>query len=210
MPVVNIEQHPNGSTTAVWEITETEEMLMQYISNPNRVLEELSATTHPQRRLERLAVRALLNKLSAGDRCLRYHDNGRPFFANSTANISISHTKRFAAIIYNEKTLVGCDIECYTRDFSTVKQKALSNVEREYLIDRQHNLQLSILWCAKEAVYKCVVEDGIDFAAQIFIQPFLPEEKGKLTALYTGSTGLTTKFDLRYKTIDDHIMVWTM
>ncbi|MDR0296316.1 MAG: 4'-phosphopantetheinyl transferase superfamily protein [Prevotellaceae bacterium] len=211
MPLVNIEYQPEGSRIAIWEITETEEMLMQCISEHDRVLEDLVSTAHPQRRLERLAVRALLkNVLNKQDVHLQHYDNGRPYLANSTTNISISHTKHFAAIIYNEKAPVGCDIECYTRDFSAVEQKALSDEERKYLSDKCHNLQLCLLWCAKEAIYKCVKEDSVDFARQIFVKKFIPKEKGKLSALYTNSIGFATEFILRYKMIENYLMVWTV
>jgi len=210
MPLVNVEYQPDGSRIAVWEITETEEMLMQCISEHDRVLEDLMSTTHPQRRLERLAARALLKNVLNKDVHLQHDDNGRPYLANSTANISISHTKRFAVIIYNEKLPVGCDIERHNRNFSAVEQKALSDEEREYLSDKCRNLQLCLLWCAKEAIYKCVKEDGVDFARQIFVKKFIPREKGKLTAVYTNSDGLVTEFTLRYKMMDRHLMVWTV
>jgi phosphopantetheinyl transferase len=210
MPVVNIEHHPNGSTVVIWEIIETEAAFLQHVSGPDNVLEELVLINNPQRRLERLAVRALLDKLPDRKVCLRYHDNGRPFLANNSGYISICHTKRFAAVTYNEKYPVGCDMECRSRNFSAVEKKALSEKERRYLNDKEHNFQLCLLWCAKEAVYKCVGEDGIDFARQIFIEEFSPGEKGTLKAIYTGHNGLETAFELCYKTFENHAVVWTM
>jgi len=209
MPVVDIEHHANGSVTAVWEITETEETLTQYAAEPD-FPEEFPPAANLQRRLERLAVRALLKNVIGEKTALRHHDNGRPFLLNSTANISISHAKRFAAIIYNEAAAVGIDVECLSRNFSAVETKALSDEERQYLSDEHRNFQLCILWCAKEAIYKCVEDDGIDFAQQIFIEKFTPSAKGKLTARYTKHDGHAIKFELRYKTIDDYVMVWVM
>ena len=209
MPVIDIEKRLSGSIIAVWEITETEEMLMQYAPDTNHALDDFTPVANPQRRLERLAVRALLNNVTGEKVYLRHNNNGRPFLANRTANISISHTKGFAAIIYNEEKTVGIDIEYLSRDFSTVEKKALSDKERKYLSDEHRNLQLCILWCAKEVVYKCVEENGIDFARQIFIEKFIPERKGTLTAVYTDNDDLETKFELHYKTIDDYLIVWT-
>ena len=206
MPLVNIAERHNGSTIAVWEITETEEMLRRYLAED---VDKSLLSGHPRRRLERLATQVLLNTMTTERACLCHHENGRPYLENNKANISISHTKRFVAVIYNENETVGCDIECCMRDFSAVEKKALSDEERAYLSDEHRNFQLCILWCAKETIYKCVSEDGIDFAQQIFIEKFLPEEKGTLTARYTNNAGLVTKFRLQYKTIDDHVMVWT-
>ncbi len=210
MPVLNIEQYRNGTIVAIWEITEPEEELMEYASIPNNELEELLLTVNPQRRLERLAVRALLNSMMNEKVYLRHHDNGRPFISNNIANLSISHTKRFVAIIYHENEPVGIDIECLSRNFAAVEHKALSDQEREYLSDKHRNTQLCILWCAKEAIYKYISENGIDFAQQIFIEKFTPKKKGKITAIYTDADGRETEFKLQYNTIEDHLMMWTI
>jgi len=210
MALVNVEYQHDGSKIAVWKITETEETLMQCLSESANTLEELMSVAHPQRRLERLAVRALLKNVLNEEVHLSHYDNGRPFLQNIATNISISHTKHFAAIICNEEKKVGIDIERLSRNFSAVEQKALSDEEREYLSAEHRNLQLCVLWCAKEAIYKCVEEDGIDFARQIFIQKFIPRKKGKLIAVYTNDKGNETKFELRYKMMDNHLLVWTV
>ncbi|MCL2097986.1 MAG: 4'-phosphopantetheinyl transferase superfamily protein [Bacteroidales bacterium] len=205
MPVIHIAQQGKGSIIAVWKITETEEFFTQH---HDCRLDEYQHIAHPQRRLERLAVMALLSSMIKSKVCLRHHDNGRPYLDNSKANISITHSKGFAAVIYNENEAVGIDMESLSRDFSAVERKALSDKERAYLSDECRNLQLCMLWCAKEAIYKCVSEEGIDFAQQIFIEEFTPKTKGILTALYTNNDRSVTKFKLRYQTIDDHILVY--
>ncbi len=208
MPVINIEHHRNRSITAVWEITETEEELLRDASIPNNEAEELLLTTNPQRRLERIAVRVLLNKVLGEKVYLRHHDNGRPFLPNNTANLSITHTQRFAAIIYNEDEPVGIDMEALHRDFSAVEHKALSDEERNYLSGKHRKEQLCILWCAKEALYKFISENGIDFARQLYVEKFSPKKQGKLKATYTDNDGWETDFELRYETVKDHMMVW--
>ena len=56
-------QLKNGAEISVWEVTETEEELLNIISIPNDELEELFIIKSEARRREKLAVRALLNTI---------------------------------------------------------------------------------------------------------------------------------------------------
>jgi phosphopantetheinyl transferase len=193
---------------AVWKIEESEEELRKQCAVPHDELEEMNYISNPQRRIERLAVRVLLNKVLGEKVYLGYHDNGRPFLQNNVANISITHTKQFVAISYNPLLDVGIDMESLARQFSAVERKALSDKERDYLTDKHRHLQLCLIWCAKEAIYKRFSENGVDFAAQMQIEKFTPKEKGKLTATYTNSERAQTELILHYELIEDHVLVW--
>jgi 4'-phosphopantetheinyl transferase EntD len=103
---------------------------------------------------------------------------------------------------------VGIDMESLARNFSAVEIKALSDEEREYLSDKHRHTQLCLIWCAKEALYKRFSESGVDFAAQICIEKFVPKSDGKLTATYTNSEGKQMEFTLHYEIIENHALVW--
>jgi phosphopantetheine--protein transferase-like protein len=193
---------------AVWKIEESEEDLRSLCAVPHDELEELNYMTNPQRRRERLAVRVLLNKVLGEKAYLGHHDNGRPFLQNNVANISITHTKQFAAIIYNPTLDVGIDMESLARNFNAVEKKALSDEERAYLSDKHRHTQLCLIWSAKEALYKRFSESGIDFSTQMHIEKFTPKNEGKLTATYTNNEGEQMELTLHYKIIEDHVLVW--
>lgn len=199
----------NKARIYVWEITESEEELRAICSPiPNDELEELEILKSPSRRKEKLAVRALLNELFPEKVYLGHHDNGKPYIQNYADEISISHTSRFACIITHPEEDVGIDIECYNRDFSAVEKKALSEEEIEDLGEKNHNLQLAIYWCAKEAIYKRMSQNGVDFAEQIELERFNPRQDGELEAIFTHKDGEEDEFDLEYEVIEDHVMVW--
>jgi 4'-phosphopantetheinyl transferase EntD len=208
MAVFSITPHKCGSVVAVWKIEEPEEALRQQCAVPQNELEELNYISSPQRRMERLAVRVLLNNVLGEKVYLGHHDNGRPFLQNNVANISITHTRQFAAIIYHPTLDVGIDRESLSRNFSAVEIKALSDEERGYLSEKHRHAQLCLIWCAKEALYKRFSEDGVDFAAQMYIEKFIPKSEGKLTAVYTSSEGKLIAFTLHYEIIEDHALVW--
>ena len=199
----------NGATIAIWEITESEDDLRTLCSPiPNDELEELEILRSEARRKEKLAVRALLNELYPEKVYLGHHDNGKPYIQNCADEISISHTNRFVAIITHDEEDVGIDIECVNRDFSAVEKKALSEEEIDDLSDKNHNLQLAIYWCAKEAIYKRMSQRRVDFAEQIELEKFTPRRDGELEAVFIHKDGEEEEFELEYEMIEDQVMVW--
>lgn len=198
----------NGAEISVWEITESEQELLDIISVPNEELEELLIIRSEARRREKLAVRALLNTIFNDKVYLGHHDNGSPFIQNNSIHISITHTTRFVAIITHPTEDVGIDIESLDRDFSAVEKKALSEEEREDLSDKNRELHLAIYWCAKEALYKRMSQHGVDFAKQMEVERFTPREEGEIEAIFIGKDGLIEEFDLEYEVFENHVMVW--
>jgi phosphopantetheine--protein transferase-like protein len=199
----------NEAVIGVWQVTETEEELIELSSTPSDEMEEISFIRSESLRKQRLAVRALLNTLFDEKVYLSHHDNGKPYLENNPVNISISHTEKYVAVILHEEENVGIDIESLDRDFSAVEKKALSEDEIDDLEDEKRNEQLAIYWCAKEAVYKLLSRYNVDFAEQIEIERFRPRGEGELEATFT-SKNEEEEFDLEYITFDRHVLVWVV
>ncbi|MDR1681198.1 MAG: 4'-phosphopantetheinyl transferase superfamily protein [Prevotellaceae bacterium] len=210
MPLYSIEKPKDGSTIAIWEQTETEAELQEMCSLTNSEREEMLFITHEQRRKERLTVHLLLHQLLNKKFYLGYHDNGRPFLQNEIGDISIAHTRRFVCIIHHVTGHVGIDIESLDRDFSAVEKKVLAESERDYLSEKNRNLQLCLIWGAKEAIYKYVCETGVNFAGQIEVGRFTPRRQGKLNVQFIDKEGDRVEFILHYRMVDDHAMVWVV
>ena len=200
----------NGATIYVWDITESEEDLLNLTSIPNEELEDLNLIKNESRRKEKLAVRALLNEIFDDRVYLGHHDNGKPYLQNQLTEISITHSERFVAIITHPYEDVGIDIESLDRDFSAVEKKVLSEEELDDLSDseRKRDMQLPIYWCAKEAIYKRMSILGVDFAEQIEVERFNPRKDGELEATFIHKDGTELEFELEYMIFDNHIMVW--
>lgn len=200
----------NGAKIYVWHITETEEELRGSNSIPDDELEELTFIKSEARRKEKLAERALLNEIFEEKVYLGHHDNGRPYLQNMAMEISISHSSDYVAIILHPDEDMGIDIEGLDRDFSAVEKKALSEEEIDDLSDRKRSLQLAIYWCAKEAIFKRMSLNGVDFAEQIEIEKFNPHDEGELEATFFHKDGTEVEFELEYMTFDNHVMVWVV
>ncbi|MBQ3206884.1 MAG: 4'-phosphopantetheinyl transferase superfamily protein [Bacteroidales bacterium] len=198
----------NKAEIAVWQVTETEEELLNITSVPNDELEEISLFRNESQRKQKLAVRALINEMFEEKMYLNHHDNGKPYLENCATNISITHTDKYVAVITHEEEEVGIDIESLERDFSAVEKKALSEDEIDDLEDEKKNEQLAIYWCAKEAIFKRMSQNRVDFAEQIEVEKFRPKGEGELEATFIHKDEFEEEFDLEYLMFDRHVLVW--
>lgn len=200
----------NGAEISVWQITETEQELIDLSSVPTDEMEEIMLMGSESQRKQRLAVRALLNEVFEDKVYLSHHDNGKPYLENCITNISITHTERYVAIITHDEDDLGIDIESLDRDFSAVEKRALSEDERDDLDDDADDRkeQLAIYWCAKEAIYKRMSQNRVDFAEQIEVEDFNLRNEGELEATFIHKDGHEEDFELGYMTFDRHVLVW--
>ena len=200
----------NKAIIGVWQVTETESELKALTSVPTDEMEEILLIRNESQRKQKLAVRALLNELFDEKMYLNHHDNGKPFLENCVTNISITHTDKYVAVITHDEDDLGIDIESLDRDFSAVEKKALSEEEIEDLDEDTKNEQLAIYWCAKEAIFKRMSQNRVDFAEQIEVERFRPKGEGELEATFIHKDEHEEEFELQYMTFDRHVLVWVV
>ena len=198
----------NKAEIAVWQVTETEEELMKLSSVPTDEMEEISLFRSENQRRQKLAVRALLNEVFEEKMYLNHHDNGKPYLENCVTNISITHTDNYVAIIISDDDELGIDIESLDRNFAPVEQKALSEDEIDDLDDDQKNEQLAIYWCAKEAIFKRMSQNRVNYAEQIEVEKFNLKNEGELEATFIHKDEYEEDFELEYMMFDRHVLVW--
>ena len=153
---------PDG-LLAVEPIGELSELEAQATAAELELLEGISSKS---RRAERLAWRGLLRKV-AGEECrVSYSKQGTPCIENSQYKyISVSHCADCVALLLSDKPC-GVDVERVERNFERVARKYISDAEREGLpVDSP--LKMAAVWCAKEALYKMMSREGVDFLRDI-------------------------------------------
>ena len=198
----------NKAEIAVCHVTESEQELLGLTSVPNDELEEISLFRNENHRRQKLAVRALINEVFEEKMYLNHHDNGKPYFENCATTISITHTDKYVAIIIHDEDEVGIDVESLDRDFSVVEKKALSEDEIDDLEKDKRNEQLAIYWCAKEAIFKRMSQNRVDFAEQIEVEKFNVRKEGELEATFIHKDEHEEEFELEYMIFDRHVLVW--
>lgn len=158
MPLLLEENIQPDVKLAIWEISETLEdffTLYPYTEILCSSVKDLYKSA--DRRCEIVAVRLLIRKILGGDVSLFHKKNGQPYLS-SGMNISISHTRGFAAIIVSQSKKVSIDIEYISKRIERIKHKFMRNDE-----NASSYLELLMHWCAKETMYKMFAEDNLSF-----------------------------------------------
>lgn len=195
-----------GCKIAIWQIVESEEELVAPLSNGRVLLEEARQRFKAAgRRIEWLAVRRLMHQLGIASP-IAYLPSGKPYLKDDERHISISHTRGYAAVAISETKPIGLDIEQRTDKVYRVQHKFLSPEEKSLLPSEKKNVEaLLIIWTAKEAMFKLVDKEGIDFAEHFHLDPFTVAPAGECTARETFTPEHRT-FSLRYWVLPEFVM----
>lgn len=195
----------NGGLISIWQITETAEELVSMFSAEELQHDDFSRFTFEKRKAEWLATRALLKQLIGNDFKISYTSSGKPLLQHAVYHhISITHSREYVAVFIHQQKETGIDIESQNRNYAPILKKYLSEGE---LCHMSHNTLVPCLyWCAKEALFKLVKEEGIDFKKQFEILSVQPDHQ-RLLARYTSTKQVKT-YQLDYISLEDHCMVW--
>ena len=149
-----------------------------------------------------LAVRKTL-KLENPSYKIRYDESGKPSI-NSDLNISISHSNYMAAIVFSGYSRAGIDIELKESKILKIKDKFLNESEKlknEFQSDLDY---LTMIWTAKESIYKALGIKGVSFSDDIIIKKI---NKNKGQGYYINGKE-KYKFELIFFSIDDYILCY--
>jgi phosphopantetheinyl transferase len=220
-------QHPINDTTrlGIWKIEETEEFFKANVPLHRDV-------THPHKRLQHLAGRFLLQYLFPDFpyELVKIADTRKPYLPNEQYHFSISHCGDYAAAIVSKDKRVGVDIEIPVEKIIRVKEKFLSDQELSSIIrhlrspigyptfsfghppsaihqpfsanDRQ---LLTLLWSAKEAVFKWYGDGGVDFREHIHLMG--RDENSQIISANFNKTN--TPLSIHYRLFDHLVLAWT-
>ena len=200
----DIDQH---TRLAVWNIDEPEAYFLAFVPLQNSI-------THPSKRLQHLAGRYLLQHLfpSFPYHLIKIADTRKPFLPDEQYHFSISHCARYAAAIVSTASRVGIDVEVITNRVAKIKHKFLHTSELRFVHSRPANQQeqlLTILWSAKEAIYKWYGLGEVDFSDMMAISPFRLQESGEMACVFK-KKDFSRSLQLRYMVWNDIVLVWVV
>jgi len=179
-----LEQH-NAPLWGIWKIDETWDALLQLFENPQEYIPYLDRFKYDGRKGEWLAVRALLKQLLNEEVAIAYYETGIPYLPDCSFNISISHTKGYAAVIVDENKPVGIDIEYCSERIHRIKSRFMNDAELT-LFNHLNTEQLLVCWSAKETAFKAMQQKVVDLQTDLHIISF--EENGSQGILYIKET----------------------
>ncbi len=158
----------------VWKMDETIDELLNLLPRKEWYREHIASrfrTTH--RQMEWLAVRVLLYQMLGEEKEITYAPTGKPYLADGSSHISISHTKGYVAVILDSAGGVGIDIEQYGNRIHKVAYKFMRDDEAPLAWQGDDTWGLLLHWSAKEVMFKCMDADGVDFRDHLYIEPFM-------------------------------------
>lgn len=200
-------QHQINETTrlGIWKIEETEEFFKSNVPQHRDV-------THPHKRLQHLAGRFLLQYLFPAFpyELIQIADTRKPYLPNEQYHFSISHCGDYAAAIVSKDRRVGIDIEIPTEKISRIMYKFLSAGEHEifHLIEPDKNRIpfATLLWSAKESIFKWYGNGGVDFRKQIQLKK-QHEANETIDCSFTKNNSELT---IHYRNFDHLVLAWVV
>ena len=187
----------------IWKVTESSEELASMSHKQtffNEATKDYKALCRQQ---EYLIERILIQRhFKNSEINLDHHPNGAPFLTNTSAHISISHTKKYVAVAISRDSGFGIDIEAISPRVDNILKYFMRS--DEYPLPTSDNtLYHLIIWSAKESIFKSLMSGEVNTMRNYYIPPFELCEKGEFCASIP-----TTKqtFDVIYFSTKDFVL----
>jgi phosphopantetheinyl transferase len=180
--------------------------------------------THPHKRLQHLAGRYLLHYLFPdfpSDEIL-IASTRKPYLPDEQYHFSVSHCGDYAAAIVSSHQRLGIDIEIPAMKVLKIVHKFLHPEELEIFnipvpsfsrlttqtsLFPAHDYRLpTLLWSAKEAMFKWWGRGDVDFSEVLRIHYFDLKEEGNMPASFIKRQ--TTDLGIKYKLFPHLCLAW--
>jgi len=182
-----------GVRLLVWDLTESIDELSKQLTSFNET--EFDKIVSEKRKREFLGVQVAMKELLGKEVQISHDVDGKPFLSDASYQISISHSKNWIAVMAHPTCSIGIDVECPNDKIQKIYTRFLSNVEQKDLSNGKNINQLLLAWSVKEALYKIIGKEAVDFANQLRIFHFEPKLSGEIMAQHTPTKKL---YQLRY------------
>jgi len=208
MGIVSIKTISSVSKLGFWRMTEPWEDLLRMLELPAAELEAFEGISKDKRQQEWLACRALLKEILGKHATIGYDRERKPHLVGMTTEISMSHSGEYVCVYLRESAPVGVDIQQMKPSISKGAFYFLNEAEMQWA-DLENNVQMHLIWSAKESVFKYAGEASIDLKKHITINPFSGNQNGRFEVnLQKGDNQEVVQ--LQFDTFDDYVITWTV
>jgi phosphopantetheinyl transferase len=203
-------QHNINETTklAVWKIEEQENFFLQHVPLQREI-------THPHKRLQHLAGRYLLKYLFPNFPYeeILIADTRKPYLPNEQYHFSISHSGDYAAALVSSDHRAGIDVEKVSDKIPRVMHKFMHENDilysnRSYLYDRSPLHLLTIIWSAKEALFKWYSLGEIDFKEHMQLRSSIIFHEDEIQLPFIFKKHEAIPLPIHSKIFDDLVLSW--
>lgn len=208
MPLHKKIQFNTNTQIFIWKITESFDQLFEEVILNPQCQSRISGMRSELHQRGFLSVRKLLAEAGYTDFDLYYDDFGKPHLHDGK-HISITHSYEFSAIIISDET-VGIDVELQREKIIRIADK-FCNAEFQYLNrekEAEYIKKLTVIWGAKEAIFKIRNEKGISFKDHIAVNEFDLSQTQTTASLHFD--GLHKEFEIYFEEIEQFTLVYAL
>ena len=213
-------QHTIHSATklGIWHIKEDESFFLEKVPLQQNI-------THPHKRLQHLAGRFLLQYLFPDFPYaeILIADTRKPYLPNEQYHFSISHCADYAAAIVSSTHRVGVDIETPSEKVERISRKFVHENDWKNL-STDHSPQsivrnnmpsidrrlLTVLWSAKEALFKWYSLGGIDFKEHMQLNNPVQKQNDSLILPFVFKKNEWIELIVVSKIFDELVLSWVL
>ncbi len=161
----------NTTKVFIWKIEESIEELKTGISLTESNQKRLASMKSELHQKGFLSIRHLLKEIHLIDADLLYDEFGKPHLKKGF--ISITHSFNFTAIIYSTEKEAGIDIEKQRDKILKIAHKFTPFEEYKTIANHEALIRkLTIVWGAKESLYKIYGKKKLLFLHHIYVTDF--------------------------------------
>ena len=197
MPLHTLQRLSPTTLLGLWHLTEAPDELWSALPRQGAYRALLPATADATRQAQWLAGRVLAHVLlretgtADGAGVVVHNDaTGRPWLAGGDqhSTLSLSHSGVWVAAVLAQGARVGIDVEMIRDKAQQLASKFLNADEwaaAQAAAPAAHAsapAHYTLLWSAKETLYKLAGQRGIIFKTQLLLGTFEPRESGEIPA----------------------------
>jgi len=211
MPVYKTIAVKDNRLLAIWHIEESFEQMLNQL-NPNETDQELLLSfKNEKKQLEwlsgRLTLKYLATQIGIDYNGVVKDEDGKPSLQGHKHEISLTHSFPYVAAIIDTTQPVGIDLEQPREKVKRIAHKFLSQKELEFA--NNDTLNLNMMWCIKETLYKIYGKKGLIFKDQLYIEPFALSEQETITGNIIANT-IPESHKLGYIVNSDYILTYNL
>lgn len=205
MPLYKTITPDKHTNVLIWKIEETFEELSKDIQLTEKCRIRVEGMKSDLHRRGFLSVRHLLALKGYSDFDLFYDNHGKPHLNNGKF-ISITHSYEYAGIIISNKE-VGIDIEKQRQKIIRIAHKFTPIEEYRTLANDEALIRkLTIVWCAKESLYKSFAEKGLSLLRHIDVSDFDMDDTETTAKVVFGKK--QAQYDVSFFEFDGFTCAW--
>lgn len=209
MPIVETKEVIPKRHLAIWYVSETFDEMFEMLQPNEQDTLLVKSFRYERKKLEwlagRLALKFLCGKLGLRYKGILKNSVGKPFLTGFDHEISLTHSFPHVAAIIDPKYDVGIDLEQPKEKIVRIAPKFLNDKELVFCGD--NHIMCTLLWSAKETLYKIHSRKGLSFKENLEVSPFTLEDKTFKASIITN---VKTRFNLAFSINDPFVLTYNI